>query len=125
MTGVQTCALPIYNGITDSDELYDTSTGEFVDPAAGTDEAALEGASEEELTMIASIESAFPTINEIEPHWKATFLDLDTLVQKFAVEQASRSGDFETTDDWQAAVLLAATGGVSAEEIKEAAANAE
>ncbi len=111
------------DGIIDSDELYNQETGEFVDPAAGTDEAALEGASETELSQIAEIEAAFPTINEVKPHWKVDFLDCDPLVQKFVVVEANRRGDFETEADWQGAVLYALN--LTPDEIKDAAASAE
>lgn len=107
------------NGTIDSDELYNQITGEFVDPAAGTDEVALAGASEKELSQIAEIEAAFPTIGEAKPHWIAEFLECDPLVQEFMVVRAGQRGAFDNDTDWQTAVLNAMS--VTRDEIEDAA----
>ncbi|HCR56102.1 TPA: hypothetical protein DIV49_03950 [Candidatus Saccharibacteria bacterium] len=118
------------NGIPDNREskkdlLWDQETQQFVDPAEGSDEAALETASPEVLDQIAQIEAAFPDIAEREPHWKATFIGLDPLVQEFAITRLGQSGDFENETEWKSAILSVVRGDVSADEIRESAENAE
>ncbi len=93
------------NNINDNEELWDQKNQEFVDPQAGSNETALEQASDNDKTEMEELVSLWPGIAENEPHWAARFVALDQTVQDYILTVARNPQDFESTVMWEAAML--------------------
>lgn len=111
------------DGAMDALQDWDQEAQMYVDKNAEYNQQVLDGASQEDLSSIAEIESVYPGIDGVKPSWKADFILLDPLVKRFVLEELSRRSDFATEDDWKSAVLYAFS--LTPEEIEAAANNYE
>ena len=93
------------NFIDDSEDLWDQEKQEFVDPLAGSNETALEQASEDDKAEMGELLSRWPTIGESDPHWAANFVMLDQRVQDYILAVANDPQGFESEVFWRGAIL--------------------
>lgn len=93
------------NGINDHEELWDQNAQEFVDPQAGSNETAIEQASEDDKAEMGELASLWPGIEENDPYWATRFVALDQTVQDYILTVARNPQDFESTVLWEAAIL--------------------